>query len=140
MMNLDFTEEQQLLEQSVREWAARSVAPLIRELDRAHQFDRGILPQMAVKVAFRETGAATNANAASASRAVLVPRNAVRNQDGRDVVFVVRDRRAERRAVTVASAQNDETVLSAGVSVGERVVVDAPVGLTDGAAVEEKKP
>ena len=47
MMNLDFTEEQQLLEQSVREWAARSVAPRIRELDRAHQFDRGILPQMA---------------------------------------------------------------------------------------------
>src|SRR5580765_2202622 len=47
MMNFDFTEEQQLLEQSVREWAARSVAPRIRELDRAHQFDRGILPQMA---------------------------------------------------------------------------------------------
>jgi len=47
MMNLDLTEEQQLLEHSVREWAARSVAPKIRELDRAHQFDRGILPQMA---------------------------------------------------------------------------------------------
>src|SRR2546423_14532466 len=47
MLNLDLTEEQQLLEQTVREWAARSVAPRIRELDRAHQFDRGILPQMA---------------------------------------------------------------------------------------------
>jgi glutaryl-CoA dehydrogenase (non-decarboxylating) len=47
MMNLELTEEQQLLEQSVREWAARSVGPRIRELDRAHQFDRGILPQMA---------------------------------------------------------------------------------------------
>ena len=47
MMNLDLTEEQQLLEQSVREWGARAVAPRIRELDRAHQFDRGILPQMA---------------------------------------------------------------------------------------------
>src|SRR5262245_51142619 len=47
MLNLDLTEEQQLLEQTVREWAARSVAPKIRELDRAHQFDRGILPQMA---------------------------------------------------------------------------------------------
>jgi len=46
-MNLDLTEEQQLLEQSVREWAARAVAPNIHELDRAHQFDRGILPQMA---------------------------------------------------------------------------------------------
>ena len=47
MMNLDLTEEQQLLEQSVREWGARAVAPRIRDLDRAHQFDRGILPQMA---------------------------------------------------------------------------------------------
>jgi glutaryl-CoA dehydrogenase (non-decarboxylating) len=47
MLNLDLTEEQQLLEQSVREWGARAVAPRIHDLDRAHQFDRGILPQMA---------------------------------------------------------------------------------------------
>ena len=47
MMSLDLTEEQQLLEQTVREWGARAVAPRIRELDRAHQFDRGLLPQMA---------------------------------------------------------------------------------------------
>ena len=31
----------------MREWAAREVAPRIRELDRAHKFDRNILPQMA---------------------------------------------------------------------------------------------
>jgi len=47
MMNLDLTEEQQLLEKSVREWGARAVAPNIHELDRAHRFDRAILPQMA---------------------------------------------------------------------------------------------
>jgi glutaryl-CoA dehydrogenase (non-decarboxylating) len=47
MLNLDLTEEQRLLEQSVREWGAREVAPRIRELDRAHKFDRNILPQMA---------------------------------------------------------------------------------------------
>jgi glutaryl-CoA dehydrogenase (non-decarboxylating) len=47
MLGFDLTEEQRLLEQSVREWAAREVAPRIRELDRAHTFDRGILPQMA---------------------------------------------------------------------------------------------
>ena len=47
MLDFDLTEEQRLLEQSVREWAAREVAPKIRELDRAHKFDRGILPQMA---------------------------------------------------------------------------------------------
>ena len=47
MLNFDLTEDHQLLEHTVREWAAREVAPRIHDLDRAHQFDRGILPQMA---------------------------------------------------------------------------------------------
>ena len=47
MINFDLTEEQLLLEQSVREWAGREVAPKIRELDREHRFDKNILPQMA---------------------------------------------------------------------------------------------
>jgi len=47
MLSFDLTDEQRLLEQSIREWAGREVAPRIRELDRAHTFDRGILPQMA---------------------------------------------------------------------------------------------
>jgi glutaryl-CoA dehydrogenase (non-decarboxylating) len=47
VLNFDLTDEHDLLERTVREWAAREVAPRIRELDRAHKFDRGILPQMA---------------------------------------------------------------------------------------------
>jgi glutaryl-CoA dehydrogenase (non-decarboxylating) len=47
MINFDLTEEQTLLEQSVREWAAAEVAPHIKELDRQHRFDPRILPQMA---------------------------------------------------------------------------------------------
>jgi glutaryl-CoA dehydrogenase (non-decarboxylating) len=47
MLNFDLSEEQRLLEQSVREWAGREVAPRIRELDRSHRFDRALLPQMA---------------------------------------------------------------------------------------------
>lgn len=47
MVDLELTAEQKLLEQSVREWAAREVAPRIRELDRAHTFDPAILEQMA---------------------------------------------------------------------------------------------
>jgi glutaryl-CoA dehydrogenase (non-decarboxylating) len=40
MVSFDLTPEQQLLEQSVREWAAREVAPHIAEADRQHRFDR----------------------------------------------------------------------------------------------------
>src|SRR5688500_16736129 len=47
MMDFDLTEEQRLLEQSVREWGAREVAPHIRELDRQHKFDPAVLPKMA---------------------------------------------------------------------------------------------
>src|SRR5258708_20807244 len=47
MLDFDLTEEQRLLEQSVREWSAREVQPKIHDLDREHRFDRGIFPQMA---------------------------------------------------------------------------------------------
>jgi glutaryl-CoA dehydrogenase (non-decarboxylating) len=47
MLDFDLTDEQRLLEQSVREWGAREVAPRIHQLDREHRFDRNILPQMA---------------------------------------------------------------------------------------------
>src|SRR3954471_7915789 len=47
MLNFELTDEQRLLEQSVREWAGREVGPRIRELDRTHTFDRGLFPQMA---------------------------------------------------------------------------------------------
>jgi len=47
MLDFDLTEEQQILERSVREWGAREVAPKIKDLDREHRFDKGILPQMA---------------------------------------------------------------------------------------------
>ena len=40
MISFDLTDEQRLLEQSVREWAGRDVAPHIRQLDREHRFDR----------------------------------------------------------------------------------------------------
>ena len=40
MIDFTLTEEQELLQQSVREWAGREVAPYIRENDRQHRFDR----------------------------------------------------------------------------------------------------
>jgi glutaryl-CoA dehydrogenase (non-decarboxylating) len=40
MIGFELTAEQRLLQQSVREWAAREVAPHIAEADRQHRFDR----------------------------------------------------------------------------------------------------
>jgi len=47
MLDFDLTEEHRLLEQSVREWGAREVAPKIHDLDREHRFDRTYLKHMA---------------------------------------------------------------------------------------------
>ena len=99
------------------------------------KLDPRILPDMAVKVAFHEAAGAP----AAVTRAALVPKSALLNQDGHDVIFVVENGRAERRAVTVSEAQGEDAVLSAGVSAGEKVIVEAPAGLKSGAAVKEKK-
>src|SRR5215475_2202469 len=40
MIDFTLSDEQRLLEQSVREWGTREVAPFIRENDRKHHFDR----------------------------------------------------------------------------------------------------
>jgi RND family efflux transporter MFP subunit len=100
------------------------------------QLDPRILPEMAVKVAFRETGGPATA----ASRVVLVPKSAIRQQDGRDVVLIVQNGKAERRAVSVSSASGNEAAIGAGVSAGEKVIVDSPAGLADGVKVKEAKP
>jgi HlyD family secretion protein len=96
------------------------------------QLDPRILPDMGVKVAFlgeEEKGTA-------AGRAVVViPRAAVRKDGERDVVFVVRGDRVERRAVGLGQAPGDEAVVLSGITAGERVVIEGPADLKDGAAV-----
>ena len=47
MIDFELGEEHQALVATVREWAARSVAPRIHELDRQHRFERDFLRQMA---------------------------------------------------------------------------------------------
>jgi len=97
------------------------------------QLDPRILPEMSVKVAFREAAG----SASAAARTVALPKAAVQQQDGRDLVLIVQNGRAERRAVTVSSSVGEDVVVSAGVSAGEKVVLDWPKALADGAAVKE---
>ena len=101
------------------------------------QLDPRILPDMGVKVAFQSTGAE---QAASPASNVIVPKSAVQNGDGRDLVWVAHDGRVERRAVTVAQTSGDESTIAAGLNGGEKVVVNPPPGLADGSRISEKKP
>jgi RND family efflux transporter MFP subunit len=96
------------------------------------QPDPRILPEMSVKVAFQSAD-----QAKPARRDLTIPRAALRQSDGDNVVWIVRDGRAERRAVAVGAERGDQVTIAAGISGGERVVVDGPDDLVDGQRVAE---
>jgi RND family efflux transporter MFP subunit len=98
------------------------------------KLDPRVLPDMGVKVAFQTTG-----ESPAASRSITIPKSSVRKQDGRDVVWVIREGRVERRAVTVGPARGDEVAIAAGLSGGDRVVVEGPANLAEGTRVTETK-
>ncbi len=102
------------------------------------QLDPRILPDMAVKVAFQASESA--ASPSTRVQSVVVPKAAIQQTDGHDVVWVVRGGLVERRAITVSAADNDQATVVAGLSGGEKVVLDAPANLQDGAHVKEAKP
>ncbi|NJP31424.1 efflux RND transporter periplasmic adaptor subunit [Micromonospora thermarum] len=70
--------------------------------------------------------------AREATDAVTVPASAVFSADGRDVVWVVREGRAERAAVTVGVQGQDLVQIVSGVQAGDRVVVRGADQVRDG--------
>jgi len=94
--------------------------------------DGRIVPDMGVRVAFLEEPKPA-ARIQDRPRGVLVPAAALRKEGGQDVVFVLKERTAQRRTVTLGGAIGDSRQVLAGVSPGEAVIVEAPAGLKDGA-------
>jgi HlyD family secretion protein len=101
------------------------------------QLDEKILPDMGVKVAFRQSSGEEAGSAGQAG--VRIPAKAVRKRDGRSYVFVVNDSIAERRAVAAGELSGESIVVTGGLSRGERVVVSGPTELADGQRVREKE-
>ena len=98
------------------------------------ELDPRVLPDMGVKVAFQ--GDETEQSGGSAVR---IPKEAISGDGGRDVVFVVQDGRAERRAVRLGTSEAEEAIVLSGISPGESVVVEGPDFLADGDRVDERK-
>lgn len=98
------------------------------------QLDSRILPDMGVKVAFQTAGEAAEA----ARSPIMIPRAAMTQADGRDVVWVVRGGKVERRAVSAGSTNTEEVAITAGLQDGEHLVLNAPRELADGARVTEQ--
>jgi RND family efflux transporter MFP subunit len=96
------------------------------------RLDPRILPDMGVRVTFLEERAETEA----AGSAIVVDQAAVRERDGRTVVFVVDGERVERRAVQLGSVRGDLVEVEAGLVAGESVIVQGPADIADGARVK----
>jgi hypothetical protein len=90
---------------------------------------------MGVKVAFEGSDGPREA-----TQSVSLPKSAIQQREGKDVVWLLNQQVVERRAVTVSAAQNDQATVIAGLRGGERVVVDAPPELAEGIRVKELKP
>ena len=102
------------------------------------KLDPRILPDMGIKVTF--LGAETKKESGAAAAAViLIPQSAVRDENGKKVVFLVKGDKAERRAVTLGGSRGSDTEVIAGVSVGDTVVVKGPENLRDGQSVAVRK-
>ena len=99
------------------------------------KLDPRILPDMGIKVTFlgaeqkKEAGAPT----------ILIPQSAVRDDNGKKIVFLVKNDKAERRAVTVGGNRGSDTEIIAGVTAGDTLVIKGPENLHDGQTVEIRK-
>jgi len=107
--------------------AKATVLVKIRFLER----DERVLPDMSAKVAFLER----EVSAADRKPVTVVPKQAVVERNGENVVFVLKDGRAVRTKVEVGRAITD-FVQVAGVPVGERVIVKPLDKVADGERVK----
>jgi RND family efflux transporter MFP subunit len=98
--------------------------------------DPRILPDMGVKVAFREIAEA--ADDAGPKAQSLIPQPAILDDGGQAVVFVVEDETVDRRAVSLGRSIGGDVEIMAGVVPGERVVVSNTDGLSDGQKIKVK--
>jgi RND family efflux transporter MFP subunit len=98
-----------------------------------------ILPDMGVKVAFLENeqpAAKDKAKDKGPQAVAFIPKGAVRSDSNASFVFLVRDGKVERRAVSLGMDRGTDVAVLAGVSPGDSLVVKGPESLHDGEKIE----
>lgn len=101
--------------------------------------DDRIVPDMGVRVSFLEDKKPAEADTRPPT-GVLIPATALRRDGDRDVVFVLKDDKAQRRVVTLGQSFGSSRHVQSGLSPGEAVITDAPAELKDGTAVSVASP
>ena len=100
------------------------------------KLDPRILPDMGIKVTFL---GAEQKKEPGAAAIILIPQSAVHDENGKKIVFLLKDDKPERRAVTLGGNRGSDTEVIAGITAGDTVIVKAPGNLRDGQSVEVKR-
>jgi RND family efflux transporter MFP subunit len=98
------------------------------------QLDPRILPDMGVKVTFLGEEPSNQQ-----APALLIPPEALRDENGKKVVFLYKGGQVERRAVRAGEIRSGNQEVLAGLSAGDQVVVKGFEGLQDGDSVNIKQ-
>jgi RND family efflux transporter MFP subunit len=102
------------------------------------QLDSTILPDMGVKVAFLGAEPAKGKNSGTEAKAI-VPKSAVHNEGGKQIVYLVLNQKLERRAVSLGAERGSDVEIMAGVVPGDKLVTSGTDKLHEGQAVETKQ-
>jgi RND family efflux transporter MFP subunit len=101
------------------------------------KLDDKILPDMGVKVAFLEEEKPAAKGKEKGPQAVaFIPKSAVRSDSSASFVYLLRDGKVERRAVSLGIDRGSDIAVMAGLTPGDSVVVKGPESLRDGERVE----
>ena len=102
------------------------------------KLDDKILPDMGVKVAFLEQEKlAAKKGAEKVPQAVAyIPKSAVRSDSTASFVYLMKDGKVERRAVSIGTDRGTDVAVLAGLTPGDSIVVKGPESLRDGDKVE----
>ena len=99
------------------------------------KLDPRMLPDMGIKVAF--LGNAPEEPKGPAG--VVIPAEAVHDDNGQKIVFLYKSDHVERQAITLGNTRGSDVEVVAGLNAGDTVVVKSPVSLRDGEAVAIQK-
>jgi HlyD family secretion protein len=97
--------------------------------------DSRILPEMSAKVAFLSQAL----DPAARQARLIIPKGALITRDGRSYSFLVTGNRVKLVPVTLGLTMNDLLEVAGGLKEGDRVVLNPPASLKDGARVKVKE-
>ena len=114
--------------------ADRTKATVLTKVKFLEKDDR-ILPEMSAKVAFLSQ----TLDPAARQARLIIPKGALITREGRTYSFLVTGNRVKLVPVTLGLTMNDLVEVAGGLKEGDRVVLNPPASLKDGARVKVKE-